>query len=100
MCNLVTNVYARIFVIFPNLTHLEFDLKHTCGLSPSPFYQLPSTSCYSSNIIYLRVKVDCLDDCLYLLDGRLSQLHTFIVEVSRMLYSPMIHNKTVKIFIS
>jgi hypothetical protein len=96
--NLVTKVYARIFVIFTNLIHLEFDLEDTCGLLPSPFYQLPSTSCYSSSIVYLHVEVDCLEDCLYLLDGRLSQLHTFIVKVGYMSRSSMIGNKTVKNF--
>ncbi len=96
MLEQTTNIYARIFILFPNLTHFEFDLEDTCGLSPTPFNHSPSTSCYSSSIIYLRVQLDCLDDCLYLLDGRLSQLHTFIVEVSRMRYPSMIRNKTVK----
>jgi len=40
--NLVTN----IFVLFPNLSHLEFDLDDTCALSPGPTYNLPSIPCY------------------------------------------------------
>jgi hypothetical protein len=41
--NLVTN----IFVLFPNVTHLEFDFDDTCALSPGPTYNFPSISCYS-----------------------------------------------------
>ncbi len=96
MMEQLTNIYTRIFILFPNLTHFEFDLEDTCGLSPSPCYHSPSTSCYSSSIVYLRVQLDDLDDCLYLLDGRLNQLHTFIVEVEYMLSLTMIHNNTVK----
>jgi hypothetical protein len=96
MLEQVTNIYTRIFILFPNLTHFEFDLEDTCGLSPSPRWHSSSTSCYSSSIIYLSVKLDNIDDCLYLLDGRLSQLHTFIVEISYINYSSMISKKMVK----
>jgi hypothetical protein len=98
MWNLVTNIYAHIYVALPNLTHLEFDLEDTCGFPPTPFCKLPTTSCYSSRISYLRIRVYSLDDCLYLLDGRLSQLHTFIVEVDHMRYCDMTYNKTVRSF--
>jgi hypothetical protein len=63
--NLVTNVFGRIFVLFPNLTHLEFDLEDTCAFPPALIYHLPSTACYSSSIIYLRVEVYSFGDCLY-----------------------------------
>jgi hypothetical protein len=65
--NLVTNIFGRIFVLFPSVTHLEFDLDDTCALSPGPTYHFPSSpACYSSSIIYLRVEV-------YSFDGRLNQ---------------------------
>ncbi|CAF4198518.1 unnamed protein product, partial [Rotaria sordida] len=38
------------------------------------------------------------DDCLCLLDGRLSQLHTFIVQVNYIEDTSIIINNTVKYF--
>ncbi|CAF4897937.1 unnamed protein product, partial [Rotaria sp. Silwood1] len=50
--------------------------------SPKAFIDLPSRTCYSSNIIYLNVRLNDFNDCLCLLNGYLSQLHTFIVEIA------------------
>ncbi len=36
---------------------------------------------FSSTLVELHVNVHCLDDFLYLLDGRLPQLHTLFVQV-------------------
>lgn len=36
---------------------------------------------FSSTLVNLRVKLQTFDDCLYLLDGRLSQLRSFDVNV-------------------
>ncbi len=35
----------------------------------------------SLTLLELHVKVDSFDDCLYLLDGRFSQLQTFYVDI-------------------
>ena len=42
---------------------------------------LSSTTFSSSSIVDLRITMTNFDDCRYLLDGRLSQLHTFIVNL-------------------
>jgi len=69
--DLATDVYARIFTLFTNLTHLEFDAYNTYRLMPLTFYSFPSNICFSSSIVYLCIKVLFLEDCLCLLDGRL-----------------------------
>ena len=42
---------------------------------------LPSTTFSSSILTQLCIDVSTLDDCLYLLDGRLKQLTTLIVRI-------------------
>jgi len=89
-------MYAASFALFINLKHLDIDIHNTYCYSQSLLCDLPSTTCYSSSIVYLRIKVNTFDDCLYLLDGRLSQLHTFIVKVDSICDASMIINNTVK----
>ncbi|CAF5045924.1 unnamed protein product, partial [Rotaria sp. Silwood1] len=60
--------------------------------SPKAFIDLPSRTCYSSNIIYLNVRLNDFNDCLCLLNGYLSQLHTFIVEIGKICYTLMTIN--------
>jgi hypothetical protein len=45
-------------------------------------FPLPSTSYISSILIKLKISVTHFADCLYLLDGRLDSLSTFIINVS------------------
>jgi hypothetical protein len=52
-----------------------------CAFSQSLLTGLSSTTCCSSSIVHLRIKMQNIDDCLYLLDGRLSQLHTLIINL-------------------
>jgi len=42
---------------------------------------LPPTTCSSSTVTRLNIKLHNIDDCFLLLDGRLSQLHTLIVKL-------------------
>ena len=79
--DMTMNVYMRIFNLFRNLTHLEFAIKGGYQYPPLSIDELPSTVCFPSTIVHLSIKVLDLEDCLCLLDGRLNQLHTFIVEV-------------------
>ena len=90
---LVTDIYERIFLLFPNLIQLELDLEDNCGLSPGLVNSISLNGCTSSSITYLRIRVVSLDACLYLLDGRLSQLHVFIVQVDQMRHSLRTNNK-------
>jgi hypothetical protein len=89
MKHVATNIFASIFVIFTKLNHLEFEFEDTLVYPPLSFIRLPSTTCYSSTIFYLNVRVTRFDDCLRLLDGRLSELHTFIVKVNYIENSAM-----------
>ncbi len=87
-----------MFTMFTNLTHLRFNLTDICWYLPQGLITLPSTKCYSSNIVHLNVVVHLFYDCLCLLDGRLSQLRTFIVRICWILEKPMIIDNTVKCF--
>jgi hypothetical protein len=42
---------------------------------------LSPDQCCSSNVTHLRIKLHHFDDCLCLIDCRLSQLHTLIVNL-------------------
>jgi hypothetical protein len=77
----LTGVYDRIFTLLTNLKHLELDVNDTYFLSQPLLSGFPSTKCFSSSLTYLRINIHNFDDCLYLLDGRLSQLHTLIVKL-------------------
>ncbi len=72
--------------MFSNLKHLNF------GVSSSNFHELSfdiSPPMISSSILLeLHVVVDSYTDCLYLLDGRFDQLHTFYITICSS-YSPL-----------
>ncbi|CAF3236050.1 unnamed protein product [Rotaria sp. Silwood2] len=78
---LLTDIYNRIFGLFTNLKYLDLDGDDTYAFSRSLLTGLSSTTCCSSSIVHLRIKMQNIDDCLYLLDGRLSQLHTLIINL-------------------
>ncbi len=63
--------------MFSNLQYLKFgpssSVYHRLTLHPS----LPNV--FSSTLLELHVVLDSYIDCLYLLDGRFNQLHTFCV---------------------
>ncbi|CAM4840020.1 unnamed protein product, partial [Rotaria magnacalcarata] len=50
---------------------------------------LSSTTFSSSSIVHLNIKMNNFDDCRYLLDGRLTQLHTFIANID-YIYDPVL----------
>ena len=56
---------------------------------------LSSARCYRSNVAHLRIRIHNFDDCLCLLDGRLSQLHTLIVKLDYVRDSKIIINNEV-----
>ncbi|CAF2142563.1 unnamed protein product [Rotaria magnacalcarata] len=86
---LFTNVFTNILIIFANLIYLNFHSQDICRYISKPFLSLPSTTCYSSNIVHLNIGVFSFDDCLCLLDGHLTQLHTFIVKVEHIIDTSM-----------
>ncbi|CAF2951075.1 unnamed protein product [Rotaria sp. Silwood2] len=82
--NVATNIFANILAMFTNLIHLDFNFDDNFVYPPTSFIKLLSTTCHSSSIVHLNVRVRNFDDCLCLLDGRLSQLHTFIVKIDNI----------------
>jgi hypothetical protein len=95
---LFTNVFTNILIIFKNLIYLDFHKQDICRYISRPLLSLPSTTCYSSNIVHLNIGVCSFDDCLRLLDGHLTQLHTFIVKVGWIIDTSMTIKNTVKCF--
>lgn len=81
MMNYTTNVYARILSLFENLKN--FSVVRACidECPPLSLHGLPSTTFFSSILTKLSINVYYFEDCLSLLDGRLKQLSTFIVNV-------------------
>ncbi|CAF5148867.1 unnamed protein product [Rotaria magnacalcarata] len=98
ICKVFTNVFTTIFIMFTNLIYLDFRLINDCLSSPRSLNNFPSPTSYSSNIVHLNVRVYNFNDCLCLLDGDLSQLHTFIVQVDTIYNTSMIINNMVKSF--
>jgi hypothetical protein len=95
---LLTNVFTNILIIFTNLIYLDFHKQDICRYTSRPCLSLPSTTYYSSNIVHLNIGVHSFEDCLCLLDGHLTQLHTFIVKVGFIIDTSMTIKNTVKSF--
>ena len=72
---------VRIFNFFENLKHLSIVRLSIDECPPLSFRGLPSTTFHSSTLTKLCASVQCFEDCLFLLDGRLKQLTTFIVSI-------------------
>ena len=78
------NVYVQIMVFFENLKHLAIVSSSVSKYPPLSLVNLLATINFSSILTELRINVLLFDDCLRLLDGRLKQLTTLIVEVHCM----------------
>ena len=85
--NLLVDIYRQIFCLLTNLTNLYLDINSRFVLSKSLLDNLSSTTCSSSTLTHLNIKLYNIDDCFLLLDGRLSELHTLIVKLD------FIHNQ-------
>ncbi|CAF4891195.1 unnamed protein product [Rotaria sp. Silwood1] len=87
------NVYEHILKFFKKLKHLSIIETFNRFYPPLSLCHSPSTIFFSSALTHLRIKVSTLDDCFYLLDGRLKQLTTFIIEIcDTSKSSSIIHN--------
>ncbi|CAF4785575.1 unnamed protein product [Rotaria sp. Silwood1] len=76
------NVYAPILTFFENLTHLSIvESSFISQYPPLSICYLPSNTFFSSILKKLCITVESINDCFHLLDGRLKQLTTFIVEI-------------------
>ncbi|CAF2104619.1 unnamed protein product [Rotaria magnacalcarata] len=88
------NVFQRIFSLLTTLTDLDFG---QCSRSLHPVLTFNNSSadgCFSSTIVNLRINVRTFDDCQCLLDGRLSQLRTFMVRIDFISNSKLSVNNT------
>jgi hypothetical protein len=99
MWRLYPNIFLNIYIKFTNLTHFHVDLDDKYLAPLEAQITLPSTP-YLSNIVYLNIKVKTFHDCLWLVDGHLSQLHTFIVYVQYIYKTSRTINNTVRYLIS
>ncbi|CAF1492795.1 unnamed protein product [Rotaria sordida] len=88
-------VFAHIFTMFINLQYLNFG-PSSISYQQLTFDMSPSTV-LSSNLLELHVHVLNFADCLYLLDGRFNQLHTFHVNISYISSNTLTINNTEKL---
>jgi hypothetical protein len=75
------SVYGIIFAFFENLRHLTIVLPFSNNYPLLSLYKSPSKTCSSSTLTKLCINVLNFNYVLALLDGRLKQLTTFIVQV-------------------
>ncbi|CAF2648949.1 unnamed protein product [Rotaria sp. Silwood2] len=93
---IIAQTYVAIFAWLSNLQYLDLD-----GIDGNLYLRrllrgLSFSRCYTSNVAHLRIRIHNFDDCLCLLDGRLSQLHTLIVKLDYVRHSTIIINNDVK----
>ncbi|CAF3067489.1 unnamed protein product [Rotaria sp. Silwood2] len=77
----VVNIYDYIFSVFTRLISVvlyESSYKNCVRLN---FNDSLHPNIRSSTLLKLNIKVQCFNDCLYLLDGRFNQLNTFHVDL-------------------
>ncbi|CAM4843667.1 unnamed protein product [Rotaria magnacalcarata] len=86
---LLTDIYNCIFALIANLKYLDLSVNDNYFLRRSLLSGLSSTTFSSSSIVHLNIKMNNFDDCRYLLDGRLTQLHAFIANLD-YIYDPVL----------
>ncbi|CAF3169701.1 unnamed protein product [Rotaria sp. Silwood2] len=75
----VVNICDYILNVFTNLIYLIFYESSYKNRVRLFFDDPPPPTFRSSTLLKLNVRLQCFADCLYLLDGRFSQLHTLYV---------------------
>lgn len=80
--DIAKNLYSPIFNTLKSVTHLDFVIKDDFRYPSLSLKELPSSACFSSTIVHLSIKLKSIEDCISLLDGRLNQLHRFIVRIN------------------
>jgi hypothetical protein len=93
---IVALTYDAIFTLLTNVQYLDLFGNDDNPFSEQLLRGLSATRCYSSSIAHLCIKIHNFDDCLCLLDGRLSQLHTLIVKLDYIRNSSILINNEVK----
>jgi hypothetical protein len=90
------HLFIHIFTMFTNLRYLNFGPSSIWyqGLS----FHIPPPAVISSTLLELHVCVKHFIDCLYLLDGRFSQLRILYVNITFIMTSSLIINNKVDYF--
>ncbi|CAF2482662.1 unnamed protein product [Rotaria sp. Silwood2] len=96
--NYTKKVYAHILTYFENLEYLNVIETSISGYPGLVVHYLPLNTFSSVILTYLCINVATLTDCLYVLDGRLKQLSTFIVRIYCMDMDSSFVHKMVGIF--
>jgi len=91
------NVYATILTFFENLKNLTIVLSSSETYPALSLDYLPSTTFSSSTLTKLCINVNFFESCLALLDGRLKQLTTCIVQVNYFTDEPQTSYNTVSL---
>jgi hypothetical protein len=78
--NFVGSMLSNVLMVFTNLRYLNCDPFFELDRPRLLFYEKAPTF-FSSTLMELHIKVMDIDECLYLLDGRLYQLRTFYVDI-------------------
>jgi len=92
-----TIIFTDIFTMFTNLQYLNFKPSSNCLQELS--FDISPPIFISSTLLELHVNVKHFDDCLYLLDGRFTQLRVLHVNTSFIRRSSCLTiNKTVDYF--
>ncbi|CAF4236934.1 unnamed protein product [Rotaria socialis] len=89
---IIAQTYVAIFTWLSNIQYLNLDGIDGNRYSRRLLRGLSSMRCYSSSVAHLRIRIHNFDDCLCLLDGRLSRLHTLIVKLDFVRHSRIIIN--------
>ena len=95
MTNYTVNVYASIVNFFTRLEHLIIVETFSMSYPRLALTDLPSTVFSSSTLTHLCIDVGGLDDCLYLLDGRLKQLNTLTIRIDCIVSSSLTNHNMV-----
>jgi hypothetical protein len=78
------DVLTHTLHTFTNLIELDLNQNYIAVRPIFSVYRLSSMTCYSTSLTHLSISVKIFDDCLCLLDGRLSQLrklYVFIIKI-------------------
>ncbi len=78
---LFAKAYIRLLMVCKKLEHLEIKTIGLISGTKLSLHNFLTSTCFSSTLYKLTVDLSTFDDCLYLLDGRLNQLSTFIVNI-------------------
>ena len=89
-------VLREIFSVFPNLQYLNF--TPNLYLCEKFSFDISRSNIFSSTLLELHINLVNISDCLSLLDGRFSQLHTLYVNIYYIGENPFSINNKVSYF--